>query len=298
MAATSSQEEELVGRIFQEIPKAFGQGHDSVTMELVIDEQRNSDFMLVIACFDIENKLNEFDDLDFERIINMHPNIKDVYLEVEPATNTYTVVVDIARENMSQSSNQPLFKPPPENVKVEPVDDASMELLWPDARDKFSSDGQASLGFAIATHLTQRLTTWCGESSEKGAPTVNYKPVPNGNKKVTVFSFMPYGGQDKYRISGTVIAQVKRLVQDRSFIDSVAVVFKVQGDKHVLSLNVVIDAVSNSATGFYPHYKAPKVRKNVRDPFDEGNKVSSADKSSALSRRNRLKKQKASRQRA
>lgn len=296
--STTPKENELITKVMEVIPKAFGQGHAAVEIEVLIDKKRGGEFIMVMACMEIENKLNEFEDVDFERITKLDPDINDVYLIVEPSTKTYTVIVDIAREGISQQHNEALFEPPSENIKIEPVSANALENAWDKARKFFATDGQASLGFCIATHMGKRFSTWCGASSLRSVPQVFYKKLTGGNNKVTIYNCMTYGLEDTYRISGTVIAQIKRLVQDSSFIDSISFVFKDEDDRHSASINVVISEVSNSATGFYPKYKAPEKRKSVRTMFDEQDTPSASERSSVSSRRRRLKKMQENRQKA
>lgn len=263
----SAKEDALCAQITQVVTTEFAQGHEVVESESIVDGVRKNAFFMVVAVFPFENNLNEFKDTSFEAVAKLSPDINDVYLQVEPATNTYAVVVDVARQGINQRDNEPLESGPSSKATVEAVSDSVLENVWEKTRENFYTDGQASFGLCIATHATKRFWDWFGQSSSGETPRVQYRKLQENGKRVNVYTRGKYGISNNYRISRSVVSEINRIPSESGMIASVTFTVEIakKSGEHTLSMVVLVAEVADTATGFFPRYKAPK-RVSIRAP--------------------------------
>jgi len=268
MSALTEEETLLCAKVTDVVAQEFMQGDVPGTgLDAVIDSERGDQFVMAITVFSFENDLNEFEEAAFHRVSELSNDINDIYIKVEPATHSYAVIVDIARKGISQRYNEPLEPVADSDERVEPVSAQLLKEVWPKTRENFHTDNQASFGLCVATHLTKRFPKLFGTSSTSEQRTVEYRMIVNGGKHANVYTRGTYEPNDTYTISRTALRKIKRIPAESGMIKSVTFTIEIRKDtgQHVLCVTVNVMEVADSATGFYPRYKAPK-RVSIRAP--------------------------------
>ena len=260
MSELTQEETLLCAKITDVVAQEFSQGDvPGMGLDAVIDSQRGDQFVMAVTVFSFENALNEFDEAAFRRVSDLSADINDIYIKVEPATHSYAVVVDIARKGISQHYNEPLEAVEDADEPVAPVSSEQLEEVWAKTRENFHTDNQASFGLCVATHLSRRFPKLFGKSSTTEQRMVDYRMLRDGGRHVNVYALGTYEVKDTYTISRTALRKINRIPSETGMIKSVAFTIEIRKDtgQHVLCVTVNVMEIADSATGFYPYYKAP-----------------------------------------
>ena len=297
MSALTQEETLLCAKVTNVVAQEFTQGDvPGTALDVVIDSNRGNQFLIAVTVFSFENLVNEFTEAAFARVSELSSHINDIYVKVEPGTHSYAVVVDIAREGISQQYNEPLEIMQDTDERVAPVTSKVLNEVWEKTRDSFHTDNQASIGMCVATHLYKRFPKLFGESSTKEKRDLQYRMVRDGGKHTNVYMRGTYEPSDTYTISRTALRKINRIAYESGMIKSVTFTVDIQKNtgQHVLCVTVNVMEISDSTTGFYPRYKAPK-RVSIREPPKIKDAVAKglAAGVSARSRKKALKRAKA-----
>lgn len=279
------EEDQLCALITKQVAELFCQGHEMIESETIVDRRRKMAFFMVVSVFPFENQLNEFDDTAFETVMALNQNISDIYLKVEITTNSYAVIVDVARQGINQRDHEPLEKEP-SFKKVDPVADEMFENIWDPTRENFYTDNQASFGLCVATNITNQFCDWFGSSNIKEYPRVDYRKVLDDGREVNVYTHAKYSAFASYQISNSILKTIKRISPENSMIKSISFIIEIskKTGEHRLTVVVLVADVPETVTGFYPRYKAPK-RVSIREPPVVESAADNAAAKSASARR-------------